>query len=87
MRTTLTLEDDLAQQLNDLARKSQIPFKTVVNDTLRRGLGETAPQETPFRLQPHAGRLQPGIDDRRFNELAWELDQLPGRSTPADRDL
>jgi hypothetical protein len=87
MRTTLTLEDDLAQRLSDVARESHMPFKAVVNEALRRGLGETAPQEPPFRLQPHAGRLQPGIDDRRFNELAWELDQMPDRSTPSDRDL
>ncbi|MDQ2776377.1 MAG: hypothetical protein M3Y57_15900 [Acidobacteriota bacterium] len=83
----MTLDDDLAERLSDAARESHMPFKAVVNEALRRGLGETAPQEAPFRLQPHAGRLQPGIDDRRFNELAWETDQIPARRTPSDRDL
>ncbi len=75
MRTTLTLEDDLAQHLTDIARESKKSFKSVVNEMLRRGLGESAPQEPEFRIQAHAGRLLPGIDDRQFNELAWEMDR------------
>jgi hypothetical protein len=75
MRTTVTLDDDLAERLGDLARKSRRPFKAVLNETLRRGLGETGPPETKFVLKPHRGFLRPGIDDRRFNELVWELDE------------
>jgi hypothetical protein len=74
MRTTLTIEDDLAERLADLARETRKPFKTVLNDTLRRGLGESAPREPEFHLRSHPGNLRPGIDDRRFNELAWELE-------------
>ena len=51
MRTTLTLDDDLAERLADLARESRKPFKAVVNETLRRGLGESAPRLPPFRDQ------------------------------------
>lgn len=72
MRTTLTLEDDLAERIADLARETRRPFKAVLNDTLRRGLGESAPHQPAFHLRPHPGNLRPGIDDRRFNELAWE---------------
>jgi hypothetical protein len=87
MRTTLTLEDDLAQRIADLARETRRPFKAVVNEALRRGLGEFSPPEPEFRIHPHAGRLQPGIDDRGFNELVWEFEQerLPHR--PAGREL
>jgi hypothetical protein len=74
MRTTLTLDDDVADRLVDQARQSHRPFKVVVNEALRRGLGDSGPAEPEFHLQPHAGNLHPGIDDRRFNELAWELD-------------
>jgi len=74
MRTTLTLESDIAELLAELARESRKPFKVVVNEALRRGLGEQAPKEPPFRIKAHAGNLRPGIDDRRFNELAGELD-------------
>jgi hypothetical protein len=70
MRTTLTLEDDLAEQIAQLARETRKPFKSVLNDALRRGLGESGPSEPEFRIRPHPGNLRPGIDDRRFNELA-----------------
>jgi hypothetical protein len=75
MRTTLTLDDDLAERLADLARESRKPFKAVVNETLRRGLGESAPKLPPFVIKGHHGGLLPGIDDRSFNELMWESDE------------
>ncbi len=75
MRTTLTLEDDIAERLAQLARNTDQPFKTVVNETLRRGLVDLLPDLTPFDYQPHPGNLLPGIDDRRLNELAWQLDE------------
>ena len=74
MRTTLTLEDDLVEQINEVARETRRPFKVVVNETLRRGLSDSPIPEPVFRIRPHAGRLQPGIDDRGFNELAWDGD-------------
>jgi hypothetical protein len=75
MRTTLTLEDDIAERLVQLARNTDQPFMTVVNETLRRGLADHLPALTPFDYQPHPGNLLPGIDDRRLNELAWQLDE------------
>jgi len=74
MRTTLTLEDDLADRLAQIARETQRPFKAVLNEALRRGLAERAPSVPPFDYEPHPGNLLPGIDDRRLNELAWQLD-------------
>ena len=52
MRTTLTLEKDVAARLDHLARRRRLPLKTVVNEALRAGLAaldqpaQTAP---PFR--------------------------------------
>ena len=74
MRTTLTLDDDVAERAAELARETRRPFKSVINDALRRGFGELGPPEPEFQLNPHPGRLRPGIDDRRFNELAWEIE-------------
>ena len=83
MRTTLTLDDDLAERLADLARESSRPFKVVLNEALRRGLAESAPASPPFVVKAHPGHLRPGIDDRRFNELAWEPEEkLPRRDPP-----
>lgn len=74
MRTTLTLDDDLAERLMEEARETRQPFKTVVNAALRRGMAEQAPAIAPFRHEGHPGGLLPGIDPRRLNHLPWELD-------------
>jgi len=75
MRTTLTVDDDLADRLAELARETLQPFKVVLNAALRRGLGEQSPTAAPFSYQAHPGHLRAGIDDRRLNELVWELDE------------
>jgi len=48
MRTTLTLEDDLADRLAQIARATRQSFKAVVNETLRLGLAEHRPSVPPF---------------------------------------
>ena len=53
MRTTLTLDDDVAILLKKEARKSGEPFKQVVNSTLRRGLAAgKEPARKPFKVKP-----------------------------------
>jgi len=77
MRTTLTLDDDLARLLRELARSGDLSFKQVVNDTLRAGLAahEREPEPRVYRLRPsHLGKLQPGIDLRHALHLADALD-------------
>lgn len=41
MRTTLTLDDDVAARLAEQQRRRRVPFKQVVNETLRAGLDGT----------------------------------------------
>jgi hypothetical protein len=38
MRTTLTLDDALAAELKEMAHRSGLPFKRVVNQMLRAGI-------------------------------------------------
>lgn len=38
MRTTLTLDDQVARELKELAHRAGKPFKDVLNETLRNGL-------------------------------------------------
>jgi hypothetical protein len=53
VRTTLTLDDDVANLLNKEARKSGEPFKKVVNRYLRLGLtAAKAPARKPFVVKP-----------------------------------
>jgi hypothetical protein len=56
MRTTLTLDDDVAVQLKRLMRKHDSSLKDIVNDALRRGLCEMATRpksRTPFRTKTY----------------------------------
>jgi predicted transcriptional regulator len=48
MRTTLTLDDDVAARLKAAVKKQRRPFKAVVNDALRSGL-EAMQHPTPVR--------------------------------------
>ena len=53
MRTTLTLDDDVAALLKKAVRKSGQPFKQVVNRYLRLGLtAPTHPARKPFKVTP-----------------------------------
>ena len=76
MRTTLTLDDDLADALKERARLLDKPFKQVVNDTLRRGLSPAAIQEDRpvFVVKPNHSGFKPGIDPLRLNQLNDELE-------------
>lgn len=76
MRTTLTLDDDLARALKQRARLLDQSFKQVVNETLRRGLASSngeAPWR-PFRVRPISSPYAPGVDPLRLKELVNELD-------------
>lgn len=52
MRTTLTLDDDIAKQLPEKARRSGESFKEVVNETLRRGLRSGEKPSRPASSAP-----------------------------------
>jgi hypothetical protein len=76
MRTTLTIDDDLAGILRRRARELGLPFKEVVNRTLRSGLGAQAKprRSTAPKTIPHAFGFRPGIDLDKLNQLADELE-------------
>jgi len=68
MRTTLTLDDDVAVQIEALRRKRRVSLKAVVNETLRRGLANAESenrQRKPFRTRTFdAGApLTPSLDN------------------------
>ena len=77
MRTTLTLDDELARRLKRRALETGRPFKEVVNETLRAGLEQTAsaPTRRPYRLQPAAmGRPARGVNLDKALQLAGSLE-------------
>jgi hypothetical protein len=61
MRTTLTIDDDVAVRLERVRRQRDANLKDVVNDALRRGLDsiETPPKpRKPFRMKTFDGGEQ-----------------------------
>jgi hypothetical protein len=76
VRTTLTLDDDVAAKLKAAVRRSGKPFRDVVNETLRRGLAVPRAARTPFRIQPRSlGGVRPGIQVDNVGDL---LEQIEG---------
>jgi len=68
MRTTLTIDDDVAAMLEQTRRRRAASFKDLVNEALRRGLQEMAARPKPrsaFRTQSvDLGRVCiPSIDN------------------------
>jgi hypothetical protein len=74
VRTTLTLDEDVAVLVNKEVRKSGQPFKQVVNRLLRVGL--TAAKQSarkPFRVKP----IDLGLP-RDFDKVEDLLEYLEG---------
>ena len=77
MRTTLTLDDDLAQELHEASRKSGKSFKVVVNSALLRGLRAVDKPARPlprFQVKARDFEFQPGIDVFRLNQFNDDLE-------------
>jgi hypothetical protein len=73
VRTTLTLDEDVAERLKAEARRSAKPFRTVVNECLRLGLS-TRPRgrarQPPFVvLTRDLGALRPGLSLDNIGDL------------------
>lgn len=74
MRTTLTLDDDLAMALQEIARATGRPFKSVVNTCLRKGLSATPEPRTPIVVRTFDSGLREGIDLTKALDLVAEMD-------------
>ncbi len=76
MRTTLTLDPDVAERLERAVRGSGRGLKATVNEALRIGLGMTEKpvEPAPFKIRAFVDGLQPGIDPNRMNQLLDELE-------------
>jgi hypothetical protein len=68
MRTTLSLDNDVAALLEQVRKETNLTFKQVVNDALREGLtrrDSSAVSRPPFRTQPVdlGNCLYPNLDN------------------------
>lgn len=77
MRTTLTLDSDLARLLKEKAHQRQSSFREVVNVTIRAGLAadrKPGGRRKRFKVKSRHLGFQPGIDIRKLNQLVDSLE-------------
>ena len=71
MRTTLTLDPDVAAKIKRGSAKLSKPFKEIVNAALRIGLDEIIkpPVAKAYRTKPRPMGLRRGLSDDNIGEL------------------
>ena len=76
MRTTVTIDDDLAVSLEELRKREGLSFKAALNQVIRVGIQAKAapPRARKYRTPTVALGLRPGIDPTRLNTLVDELE-------------
>ncbi|MBN8526506.1 MAG: hypothetical protein J0M02_14325 [Planctomycetes bacterium] len=78
MRTTLTVDDDLMQQLRERAVQLRLPLVEVVNRTLRRGLIEMPAARVAEQTVVYGSSAVPGPDDVALRAWSERLDDERG---------
>lgn len=88
MRTTLTLEPDVAERLQEELERTNSSLKQVINEALRRGLGIVPIlQRERYRVLPHSSAFLAGIDTGKLNQLADELEAIEFLNKANSKDI
>jgi hypothetical protein len=74
MRTTVTLDPDVAAKLKQIAREREISFKEALNSSVRRGIESTETKARPYRVRSRRLEARPGVDLDKALRLAGELE-------------
>jgi hypothetical protein len=76
MRTTLTLDPDVAEGLEQAIQRDGRGLKATVNEALRIGLGLAERPSAParFKVRAFVDGLQPSIDPDKMSQLLDELE-------------
>jgi Ribbon-helix-helix protein, copG family len=74
VRTTVTLDADVAAKLKALARRRGISFKQALNQAVRAGLGPAHRSARPFTQQTQAMSLRAGVSLDKALQLATALE-------------
>lgn len=70
----MTLDDDVLVLLRQAVRDQGRSFKQVLNAAVRAGLVSARPPEPPYRLEPTALGVRPGVDLTKATSLAAALE-------------
>jgi hypothetical protein len=74
MRTTVTLDPDVAAKLKQTARERGVSFKAVLNDAVRAGLAAGPHPGKRFRMQTAPLGVRPGVNLDKALTLAGEME-------------
>ncbi len=75
MRTTLTLEPDVARKLRKKMTEKKLTLKQAVNEALRAGLETTVTgKRHKFVVEPHSCGFKAGVDLDKLNQLVDEME-------------
>ena len=75
MRTTLTIDPDVAERLKQELSSGEQTLKQVVNDRLRMGFGVKPPKkQRPYRVRAHNSAYRPGIDRTKLSQIVDEIE-------------
>ena len=77
MRTTLTIDDDIAMKLKSASEKAKDKsFKDIVNETLRRGLftKEESNDSVGFRVRSRRMGIRKGLSYDNIGELLEQIE-------------
>jgi len=74
MRTTVTLDPDVAAKLKQAARDQGVSFKEVLNSSVRRGFSSAEVKTSPYRVRPQNLGVRPGVNLDKALQLAGELE-------------
>ena len=74
MRTTVTLDPDVVEQLKALAQRRNLSFKAVLNSTVRAGLAAERGGSRPYRAPSRPMHLRPGLDLTHALRIAEALE-------------
>lgn len=76
MRTTVTLDPDVAAKLRATTRKRGVSFKAALNDAVRAGLATTTPPSKRFIVRARPLGIRTGIDVDKALHVAAEMEDV-----------
>lgn len=74
MRTTVTLDPDVAAKLKETAQRRGISFKEALNTSVRRGLSSKEAAARPYRVPTQQLGVKPNVDLDKALRLASALE-------------
>lgn len=74
MRTTVTLDEDVAAKLRQVSRERGVSFKAALNSAVRAGLDAATPPVRTFGVRARPLGIRPDIDVDKALSLAGEIE-------------